>query len=571
MKNSLIIILSACFVILAVAPGHETTMDHGYAKCSTHFTGVCPPGTTQREGHDMHHCENDNCNVQECCGARCSQIDNITCRADQIKRGEHDNHMFYGDISKAQEECCMDTHGTCNAWNGVCPAGTQRRHSMDLHQCDDGNCNENECCGQTCSQFDNITCRADQRKRGEHDGHMFYGGQQRAQDECCMDTHGTCMSWDGSCPAGSVRRHPNDMHHCEHGNCNENECCGRQCNAVQVPFACPEGTTRRGEHDGHQFYGNAVVTDECCIKSSLICKSWTGTCPAGTEKRSDDDMHHCSNGVCNEDECCGRSCRSFTGTCDEATEERRRDDDGHMFYANSYTNPHTECCVKTCGKNFKGTCPAGFMQRHADDFHDCSRHTQGEPCGVSECCAQTCQTQYFDKGGSCPEGKMPRSPHDFHQPSSGKFNADECCNEPSRCEASQLRSDAPVDTLFHVCNRSPESCQDLLSSFICGNGCYSQCWQWGKPEWGTGALAQFGCPANITVENACNGFPPSSAPGPSPSPGTCKQGECCGQGTEYKNGHCVPSYGAMEGACKEGNTKGLEWFCNPINDIKCDK
>ena len=172
---------------------------------------------------------------------------------------------------------------------------------MDLHQCDDGNCNENECCGQTCSQFDNITCRADQRKRGEHDGHMFYGGQQRAQDECCMDTHGTCMSWDGSCPAGSVRRHPNDMHHCEHGNCNENECCGRQCNAVQVPFACPEGTERRGEHDGHQFYGNAVVTDECCIKSSLICKSWTGTCPAGTEKRRDDDMHHCSNGVCNEE------------------------------------------------------------------------------------------------------------------------------------------------------------------------------------------------------------------------------------------------------------------------------
>jgi hypothetical protein len=27
----------------------------------------------------------------------------------------------------------------------------------------------------------------------------------------------------------------------------------------------------------------------------------------------------------------------------------------------------------------------------------------------------------------------------------------------------------------------------------------------------------------------------------------------------------------MEGACKEGNTKGLEWFCNSINDIKCDK
>ena len=33
--------------------------------------------------------------------------------------------------------------------------------------------------------------------------------------------------------------------------------------------------------------------------------------------------------------------------------------------------------VKTCGKNFKGVCPMGTIQRSQDDFHDCTK-TMGE-------------------------------------------------------------------------------------------------------------------------------------------------------------------------------------------------
>ena len=281
-------------------------------------------------------------------------------------------------------------------------------------------------------------------------------------------------------------------------------------------------------------------------------------------------MHMCANGVCNEEECCGYRCNSFTGTCppnhsrrsehdghtftgtcDPGTEERRDAEDGHRFYG--YHNMHNECCVKTCGKNFKGVCPMGTIQRSQDDFHDCTK-TMGEKCGVDECCGKNCHTEFFLKNGQCPPGTRPRSKYDFHTPPRGTYDAEECCREPSKCEKGIK---APAGTT-HTCDDAPTSCEEARS-LICGNGCYSECWRLGQSyEHKQGTVEMFCASTGYTADTVCDGFTPLPSPSPSPHISDCKNDKCCGTATIFKDGKCVPSYHDM---CKNGNNLGLNWVC----------
>ena len=148
--------------------------------------------------------------------------------------------IHFMECQMLRSECCQNTMGTCQSWAGTCPAGSEKRHEHDMHQCTNGVCNEEECCGYRCNTFTG-TCPPNFSKRPEHDGHTFYG-MSNAESECCQNTMGTCQSWAGTCPAGSEKRHEHDMHHCTNGVCNEEECCG---------YRCITNTSKR--HDGHTF------------------------------------------------------------------------------------------------------------------------------------------------------------------------------------------------------------------------------------------------------------------------------------------------------------------------------
>ena len=104
---------------------------------------------------------------------------------------------------------------------------------------------------------------------------------------------------------------------------------------------------------------------------------------------------------------------------------------------------------------------------------------------------------------------------------------------------------------------------NFMSKMICGNGCYSGCWKHStSTEWKNGAVAGLCANTAYTGANVCDGIDGSQT--------ACQKDACCGVATEYHDGKCVPTYTAMEKACKFGHTEGLEWFCKPLVDASCD-
>jgi hypothetical protein len=225
---------------------------------------------------------------------------------------------------------------------------------------------------------------------------------------------------------------------------------------------CPAGKVRREEHDWHNCRDNCQSPDECCVDAPAYCRDWSGTCPAGSEPRHDDDLHHCSNGQCSEDECCAHSCDGLF-TCE--TGFTKKED-----YYGPATVAKERCCVKTCFDNFKGTCPAGREVRHETDEHSCIIDGVDNCQSPEQCCVGFCKSNFH---GTCPTGKIKMDNEHCDTPwDPNKCNADRCCQDPPLCDPN---TGAPAGTT-HTCMHEPQSCEEVVQS-ICNGGCYHECFK----------------------------------------------------------------------------------------------
>ena len=115
-----------------------------------------------------------------------------------------------------ESDCCQQP--TCSSFTGTCPEGQTERGAHDMHQCISGTCTESDCCLTTCSSF-----TGDCGALGTRGGEAFCWSGTCTESECCQQP--TCSSFTGTCPEGTTKRRPGDMHECISGTCTESDCC----------------------------------------------------------------------------------------------------------------------------------------------------------------------------------------------------------------------------------------------------------------------------------------------------------------------------------------------------------
>ena len=136
--------------LLVAVPRAYATPDTSIGMCAQSNI-TCPSGYTLRDPHDFHHCPSGSCTEMDCCYQSCADAfaDGLDCNGDLEL--PHERWYYMGSV--AATECCRNTEGKCQSWAGTCPAGSEKRHEHDMHQCTNGVCNEEECCGYRCNTF----------------------------------------------------------------------------------------------------------------------------------------------------------------------------------------------------------------------------------------------------------------------------------------------------------------------------------------------------------------------------------------------------------------------------------